>query len=127
MKKYKLKEEVKKYLNNNIWGSTNALDEAEFSLSDWAKDGLTIEALEEVEERIEVCIDKTEGFQQALYFESGENPTEQQREDIEKFLNVFGSWGFFKELYDKYDFDVANCDYTRRFYVWLKEKGYDKQ
>ena len=120
MKKYRLKEEVKKYLHVKEYGN---LDNTIMTLRKWNQDGLTIEALEEVEERIKVGIEKRqEGLDSKYYPYFLEKNvrghwTEQERQDIEKFLNVFGTWdAMYNRLSD-------GC------YAWveqaLRNKGYE--
>lgn len=124
MKKYKLKEECKKYFKTEY--KSYSLDD-EKSLALWGSLGLTIEALEEVEERIDtnVIIKDSISLEKQIvgHICAYEGWTEQEREDIEKFLNVFGSW--------EKMIDIINNDWLLesglKLCDFLKEKGYDKQ
>ena len=110
MKKYRLKEGAKERLKGLI---SNEVLNMEACSSYWENETMIQNiALEEVEERIEVIrIDNNKRLQR-----SGNRWTEQEREDIEKFLNVFGSW-------EKMMFGVTfymNVDCERDFINWLK-------
>jgi hypothetical protein len=114
MKKYRLKEEVKKYFSSSMYGLL------ERGKAYWIADGISIEALEEVEERVELILnERTPHLNNVIYKASGLNFTEQEREDIEKFLNVFGS---FDNVY-KY---ITETMMKIALSKMLKEKGYDK-
>jgi len=107
-KKYKIKEECKKYFDVPFLN-------AEYTQERFHQLGLTLEALEEVEEKIEVYFSSLNGMKSILKA-SGKKWTEQERADIEKFLNVFGSW-------DELEKGWNNSD--ERLDEFIKEKGYD--
>ena len=103
-KQYRLKESVEKYFtlhNKNVE-----------NLEWWEKQNVTIEALEEVESKIDVFIlgsyvaFEQQKNQTALCKKSGW--TEQERSDIEEFLNVFGSMGKLKKMIYGYTDYIAD-------------------
>ena len=105
-----------------------------FSIFNTIKSGRTIEALEEVEERVIVQLYATHYEHVFLSKRKDEHSnqigwTEQEREDIEKFLNVFGSW---EDMATRIDETMANWgaipnDYRHFFDELLKEQGCDKK
>ena len=119
MKKYRLKEEVKKYFRMQKIHRDSVND-----LDFWTALCVDIEALEEVEERVIVTLNKRqEGLDPNYYpFFLEKNHrghwTEQEREDIEKFLNCFGSLENMYRRVTHYmkDFEIEAFD------KWLKEK-----
>ncbi len=97
MKQYRLKEEAKKYLQDShikqFWDKTEPLQR-------WLNTTcLSEEALEEVKSKIELRIDDND-----LTLRKG-NPNDnfrwsmEERQDIEEFLNLFGSMeGFYNKM-----------------------------
>ena len=85
MKHYKLKEEVKKYLNADYEYYESVLGNQEWYHLEW-----THEALEEVKEGIEVEFQNIANMHGAVFIR-GRDISEQERADIEWFLNTFGS------------------------------------
>lgn len=123
-KKYKIKEEVKKYFNQNIWNTKKELIE-------WENDGILIEALEEVDERIEVKITERQMGRDINYYpfylsKSGYLKwTEQERELIEFVVNNFDSLEMLNELVWDYKRVVRNTDFGDKIYKftdWLKQR-----
>ena len=111
MKQYRLKESVEKYFtlhNENIE-----------SLEWWEKQNVTIEALEEVESKIELEIED-QVRQRTLIKKDGSGWTEQERSDIECFLNLGG----FKAL-DKYAHwwfcEYDRCNSVKNFSNYIDE------
>lgn len=84
MKKYKLREEVKKYFDTCYY-------KHELSLEDWKKTfGLSLEALEEVPQRVELKgldNDNLHIPNFALYKNNNESWTQQEKDLCEKALN----------------------------------------
>ena len=118
MKKYRLKEEVKKYCVASHRNKVITHDE-------WSQKGFNKEALEEVDERIEVKYDSNYKYITKYSHVSFKKWTEQEREDIEKFLNVFDSW----ERMNKATHEWFMFQHNREimsFTDFLKERGYDK-
>ena len=76
MKKYKLREEVRKYFNNNF---SEEIETA--TLDIWNECGVTLEALEEVPNKITLSIDTDN------VFISSDDLTDEQVELMEKALN----------------------------------------
>lgn len=122
MKKYRLKEEVKKYFHNiGLMPKT---------LAQWKDLSVSIEALEEVESKIHVNFASIRGDNYWISKSNNFSWTEQEREDIEHFLNVFGSWEKMIDLVHNYSDWYESADIKMNinlsFKSWLKEKGYDK-
>lgn len=105
MKKYKLKEKVKMYVNtpNN---------DAILSMPDWRSRHITREALKEVPQRIElniVTLSFMEDEPRHMYLKRSTGQwTEQERKDIETFLNDFGSMDKLYEIIEKYSIFATN-------------------
>jgi hypothetical protein len=118
MKKYKLKEEVKKYVAIRF-------QSYEATEKEWGTNGFTIGALEEVEDRIEVYLHDDIEYNWAISLH-GRSFTEQEREDIEKFLNVFGSWEKMSEITQEWMHKTLIKESEVIFKEFLKEEGYDK-
>ena len=113
MKQYRLKESVEKYFtlhNKNI-----------ASLEWWERENVTIEALEEVNPRIEIIIkgggDIISRLEKKKHIDDW---TEQERQDIEWFLNLGG----FKAL-DKYAHwwfcEYDRCNSVKNFSNYIDE------
>ena len=120
MKKYRLKEEAKKYFDFTELGNNQTLTEYQWS----DEHNVSLQALEEVEERVKVKIYKDKDTLVNCLFKKDAkyNPvvratdwTEQERADIEEFLNVFGSM---KNLYHVVTVDSSS---NKSFSTWLKE------
>ena len=105
--KYKLKEECKKYFNSN----KNEVQEYSF----FALRGISEEALEKVEERVEV--DGSYLIQPNITQINIIGDYSEQIEDIEKFLNVFGSWDYMESIAEEY---AEYYDYTKNPIVLRK-------
>lgn len=115
MKLYKLKEEVKKYY-------VAADPDARNSMDYWEKQHLLPEALEEVPQRIElniVTLSFMEDEPRHMYLKRSTGQwTEQERKDIETFLNDFGSMDVLHKLI--YDYSQFK-GHSMSFKSWLKE------
>jgi len=89
MKQYKLKEEVKKYFDENTSDKVYPLEYQCDNEICWEQLGVSLEALEEVEEKIELVII----YHNELRLQKTNHCkwTEQELKDLEWFLNEFGS------------------------------------
>ena len=120
MKKYRLKEEYIKLF-------TSISNEPQGTLY-WKNRGLSIEALEEVEERIDTNLIIKDSISLAKQIVGHncayEGWTEQEREDIEKFLNLGGMIGLSK-LWIEFCKQDLECSFMQLVADKLKEKGYE--
>ena len=87
MKKYRLKKEVKKYFTDEY------ISERPLTLSEWLDIGITIEALEEVEQRVELVLGEIQQGLDMNYYpkriakSDDSNFTMQEKDLCEKALN----------------------------------------
>ena len=119
MKLYKLKEEARKYLQEEHWKRHWNVEQ---SLDRWLNTTcMNEEALEEVQTRIEVRIhvDKPRILNKVT--EGMFVWTEQERKDIETFLNEFGSMKVLFEL--AFDYYTDSKDDLKGFEEWLKDNN----
>ena len=84
MKKYKLKEEAKRFLTNKL---NVQIGEVVQTLEDWEKVNFCIEALEEVPQRIELYGQLEGGYCRYLRKKDATHFTDKQRIICEKALN----------------------------------------
>ncbi len=98
MKKYKLKEEAKRFLTDKL---NVQIGEVIQTLEDWEKVNFCIEALEEVPQRIKLYGQLEDGYCRYLRKKDATHFTDKQRIICEKAING--------ELFTKDDMDEYLC------------------
>jgi len=119
MRKYRLKEEVRKYFTTALW-------RIEKNIDDWYVEGVQYDALEEVEEVEEkIEVDGSYLIHPNITQINIKGDYSEQIEDIEKFLNVFGSWEKMEKIAEDFADLYAEKEGFTSWNSYLKEKGYN--